>query len=278
MINVDIQRVAEIVRNVAAEEALPRWRNLGQGDITEKAGPDDLVTVADRAVEIALSRQLVDVLPGSRVVGEEGVHADPRRLDLFKCDAPIWVIDPIDGTSAFAKGSPDFAVMVGLVEKGELVAGWILAPVTGDFVCGRRSEGVWRSSGSGFQRLPRPARLENISGMCGFTGRKLMTAERQARIDAARHRFARIDAAICAGIDYARLLGGAAHFALYAKTEPWDHIPGLALAAEQGFHIAKHDGTPYHPGDNTGGLLIAPGRKSWAEIHALLIGDGPGGG
>ena len=106
MVSVDIERVAAIIRQAAADEALPRWRNLGNGDIREKAGPDDLVTVADRAVEIVLSRQLTDLLPGSKVVGEEGVHADPRGMALFQTDAPIWVIDPIDGTSAFATGSP----------------------------------------------------------------------------------------------------------------------------------------------------------------------------
>ena len=125
--NIDIERVAAIIREVAAAEALPRWRNLGSGDIIEKAGPDDLVTVADRAVEVALSQRLVDLLPGACVVGEEAVHADPRRLELFKSDGPVWVIDPIDGTSAFAKGSPDFAVMVGLVEKGD----WPLVPDPG---------------------------------------------------------------------------------------------------------------------------------------------------
>ena len=273
MVSVDIERVAALIRQVAAEEALPRWRNLGVGDIVEKAGPDDLVTVADRAVEVALARQLIDVLPGSCVVGEEAVHADPGKLALFQASAPVWVIDPIDGTSAFAKGSPDFAVMVGLVEKGELAAGWIYAPVTGDFVCGGRSDGVWRSSESGFRRLPTPGSPGMLALMRGITGRRMMSVDRQRRIDAASKQFAAIDTATCAGLEYPRLLGGDAHFALYNKSEPWDHLPGLALAAELGFHFAKHDGSPYRPGDNTGGLLVAPDRDSWNEIHAVLIAD-----
>ena len=272
MSNIDIERVAAIIREVAAAEALPRWRNLGSGDIIEKAGPDDLVTVADRAVEVALSQRLVDLLPGACVVGEEAVHADPRRLELFKSDGPVWVIDPIDGTSAFAKGSPDFAVMVGLVEQGEMVAGWILAPVTDHFVCGQRGAGVWRSSTTRFQRLRPPLRPAALADMRGIIGRKLMTTERQAQINSVSSQFAGLQHAVCAGIDYARLLADGAHFALYNKTEPWDHIPGLAMAAELGFHFAKHDGSPYRPGDNSGGLLIAPDRESFAAIRALLLG------
>ena len=271
MSNVDIERVASILREVAAAEALPRWRNLGAGDVIEKAGPDDLVTVADRAMEVALSRRLTALLPGSRVVGEEGVHADPRGLALFQGAEPIWVIDPIDGTSAFAAGSPDFAVMVALVEKGVTGAGWILAPVTGDLVCGRRGEGVWRSSGGALKSVPRPASAGPLSTMRGITGRRMMTPERQQKIAAKAGRFAGLDVASCAGLEYPKLLSGTAQFAIYNKSEPWDHLPGLALAAEQGFHFAKHDGTPYQPGDNTGGLLIAPDQQSWNEIHALLL-------
>ena len=161
--------------------------------------------------------------------------------------------------------------MVGLVEKGEMVAGWIYAPVSGDFVLGQRGAGVWRASKSGLARLPAPKQPLKLAEMRGITGRRLMTAERQARIDAASHRFAGVDTAVCAGLDYARLLAGGAHFVFYNKTEPWDHIPGLAMAAELGFRFAKHDGSPYRPGDNSGGLLIAPDRDSWAAIKALLL-------
>lgn len=272
MIRVDIEQVAALMRKVAAEEALPRWRNLKASDIVEKAGPDDLVTVADRAVEHALARELTALVPGTEVIGEEGVHADPKRMELFQGTAPVWVIDPIDGTSSFAKGEPEFAVMVALVERGELSAGWILAPVTGHLVCARRGGGVWHSSGKAFQRLAPPRRDLSLGEMCGITGRRLMSAERLQRINAAARQFRSIDAAVCAGMEYPKLASGDAHFAFYAKSEPWDHLPGLALAAEQGFYFAKHDGTPYRPGDNTGGLLVAPDRDSWQKIRALLIG------
>ena len=273
MINVDLERVAAIMRRVATAEAMPHWRHLGAGDIVEKNGPDDLVTVADRAMEVALSRELEQLLPGSCVVGEEGVAAEPKVLEMFEKDAPIWVIDPIDGTSAFAKGDPEFAVMVALVQAQQPVAGWILAPVTGDLVCGQRGEGVWHAprEGVALERVPRPARVPSLAQMHGITGRRLMTPERQARIAAAASRFASIAPAICAGIEYPKIARGAAHFALYNKSEPWDHLPGLALAIEQGFHFARHDGTPYRPADNTGGLLVAPDRESWGQIHALLL-------
>lgn len=268
----DLDRVDQIIREVAEAEAIPRWRNLADGDIVEKAGPDDVVTVADRAVEVALSRRLTGLMPGSVVVGEEAVHANPDLLGLLRTDGAVWIIDPIDGTSAFAAGSPDFAVMVGLSVGQELVAGWILRPVAREMTFGGRGAGVWRSTtGSASTRLTPVAVPGRIADMRGAIGRRRTDPARAARIAASAHRFASIEPAICAGIEYPRLLAGDIHFALYNKSEPWDHLPGLAMASELGFHYARHDGTPYQPGDNTGGLLVATDRDRWNDIKSVIL-------
>lgn len=266
----DLDRVGQIMREVAAAEAVPRWRHLADGDIIEKAGPDDVVTVADRAVELELTKRLAGIFPGSVVVGEEAVHADPGLLNLLRTESPVWIIDPIDGTSAFAAGSPDYAVMVGLSIARELVAGWILVPVTGELTFGGRGSGVWRQNADGAKRLAATA-APSLGAMHGAVGRKLTDPARTAHIAAHAHRFGSIVPAICAGLDYPRLATGALHFSLYNKSEPWDHLPGLAMLTELGFHYARHDGSPYRPGDNTGGLLVAPDRTSWAEIRSVLL-------
>lgn len=271
MTKADLERVAATIREVANAEALPRWRNLAAGDIVEKSGPDDVVTVADSAVEAALTARLMQLYPGTVVVGEEAVHADPTRIDLLRGDTPAWIIDPIDGTSAFAAGSPDFAVMVGLVSGGAPVGGWILVPVTGVLTAAVRGEGVWRSTGAGFDRLAIPQVPCDLAVLKGAVGRKRTDPSRQARVAAAAPRFASMQPAICAGIEYPRLAAGEIHFSLYNKSEPWDHLPGLAMAAEHGFHYAQHDGAPYRPGDNTGGLLVAPSLLHWQAIHEALL-------
>jgi fructose-1,6-bisphosphatase/inositol monophosphatase family enzyme len=100
-----------------------------------------------------------------------------------------------------------------------------------------------------------------------------MSAAALERIHASASAFQSLTPAVCAGVEYPKLAKGEADFALYNKSEPWDHLPGLAIVAEQGFQYARHDGSPYRPGDNTGGLMIAPDRTSLAEIRAILIGD-----
>lgn len=268
---VEIDAVARIMRETAATEILPRWRNLGSGDVVAKTGPNDIVTVADRAAEEHLSQRLKDLVAGSEVVGEEGVHADASVLARFIGGAPVWVIDPIDGTSAFAKGDADFAVMVALVRRAELLAGWILAPVSGEIHMAERGAGVWCQRDGETVRLEQPRIPVERHGLVGLLGRRAMTDARRALIASRAGEFAALRDVSCAGIDYPRLLKGEAHFAVYNKSEPWDHLPGLTMAQELGFVFSKHDGSGYQPGDNTGGLVVAPNDEVVATVRQLLL-------
>lgn len=268
-----IEDVARIVAEVAAAEVLPRWRNLGAGDVAVKTGPDDLVTVADKAAEVVLSSRLLALLPGSAVIGEEAVSADPGVLGRFGQTGPIWVIDPIDGTSAFAAGEPEFTVMVALVENGRPAAGWILAPALGSMACGGAGYGVLeRHDGGGLLPQPSPLVPSRIAEMVGLLGRRNITDARRAELAAKEIHFKALGGVTYAGIDYMRLMRGEAHFALYSKSEPWDHLPGVAILGAHGFHAAKFDGSPYRPGDNTGGLLVAPSAAALTEIRQTLLG------
>ncbi len=268
---VEIDAVGDLIRSVAIREALSRWRKLAVSDIVEKAGPEDLVTVADQAVEAALERELVRFDPGSRVVGEEGVHAEPARLDWLREPGASWVIDPIDGTRAYASGEPGFAVMVALVIDQRLAGGWIHVPVDDVTVGALRGQGVRRAIGGRWEALRAPVPPVKLSELCGIVGQQRVSATQQSRIAASAGRFKSLEPAQSAGIRYVQLAEGRKHFALFGKSEPWDHLPGLAILAEHGFHAARHDGSPYRPGDNEGGLLLAPDQRLWAALRALLI-------
>src|ERR1044071_2082707 len=124
----DADRVGRIIAEIAETEVMPYFERLGHGDITEKR-PGDVVTIADVAAEAKLSPALAELLPGSLVVGEEAVAGDPRVLEALAGKAPVWLVDPIDGTANFAEGIPRFAVMVALVHRGTTVMGWIHDPV-----------------------------------------------------------------------------------------------------------------------------------------------------
>jgi fructose-1,6-bisphosphatase/inositol monophosphatase family enzyme len=277
MPTIDMLEVEGLIREVAAEEILPRWRNLAAGDITRKTGDSSgLVTIADHAAEAVLTRRLEQLLPGSCVVGEEAVAANPAVLQRLRGQEAVWVIDPIDGTRRFAEGSPVFDVMVALVKNGEPVAGWILAPAEDVLYAGEKGAGaIMRRAGETMavaqQRGLKLAGMEGIVWSNGFLSRGL------ADPNAVRDRFGGYIKHQCAGHNYGRLFQGLSHFLINFSTHPWDHLPGLAIARAAGFHAARHDGAPFDPLDPRGGILVAPDEASWSEIHDALLGTKPRG-
>ncbi len=268
---VDIEQVALIMREVADAVIMPRWRNLATHEVEQKAKSGGLVTIADREAEALLTARLGALLPGSHVIGEEAVAADPGVLQLFRNAEPVWVIDPIDGTRKFTEGQPIFDVMVALVQGGRGVAGWIFAPAEDDFYMGEAGSGVVRQQGQGLvERLSRPARagLATLTGIVspgGFTNRGLPDPE------GVRHRFRGYQRHTCAGHNYARLLKGECDFLINFATLPWDHLPGLALTRELGFHQSRLDQAPFDPLDPKGGILIAPDALQWGQIRTALV-------
>src|SRR3546814_21110844 len=98
---------------IAAEDVLPRFQALAAHEIHEKAA-GEVVTVVDVAVEKRLTARLTDLLPGSLVVGDEPVHAEPALMAQLASDAPVWLLAPHDGTPHFAPARPLFAIMLAL--------------------------------------------------------------------------------------------------------------------------------------------------------------------
>ncbi len=274
MTTVDLDRVAAVLAEVAEAEILPRWRNLAAGDIREKTGPNDLVTVADEAAERAIAARLPDLLPGSILIGEESVESDPALLDLVKGDRPVWIVDPIDGTKNFAEGSDRFGVMVALVEREVTIAAVIYEPVTGRALmaeAGGGAELVTRDGGRTRLRVADPAGLDVMEGSFNFRFipdedvRKAVRANADTLLPKRHHRRG------CAAYDYRKLVTGEWHFAFYWKNMPWDHAPGLLIHQEAGGYSARFDGRPYRASELTGGILATPDEAGWREFRSRVM-------
>ncbi|NQW11562.1 MAG: inositol monophosphatase [Alphaproteobacteria bacterium] len=276
MTTVDLDRVAGVLAEVAEAEILPRWRNLAEADIREKTGPNDLVTVADEAAEAALAQRLPGLLSGSILIGEESVEKDPALLKRLDGDAPVWIVDPVDGTKNFAEGSDRFCVMAALVHRGETVAAAIHQPVEGRTAVAAKGEGAWMLSNAGRQRLrvAAPAGLDTMEGSFNFRFFpevvRLPMRERANTLLGNRH-YRRG----CAGYDYIQLAIGRWHYAVYWKNMPWDHAPGLLIHAEAGGVSGRIDGRPYKARELTGGIIAAVDDAGWHALRDEVVGDVP---
>lgn len=93
----------------------------------EKYGVDNFsepVTIADRTASKIIVERLAEAFPDDAILSEEETDDTKNRVSKDS----VWIIDPLDGTRGFVNKDGDFAVQIGLAEKGEAVLGVVFAP------------------------------------------------------------------------------------------------------------------------------------------------------
>ncbi|MEX1258730.1 MAG: 3'(2'),5'-bisphosphate nucleotidase CysQ [Gemmatimonadota bacterium] len=111
---------------------------------TEEKGDGSPLTVADRAAHLTLERELGTLLPGTPCLSEE---SDPEAIrDRANWDR-FWLVDPVDGTKEFLKGTGEFTVNVAFVEGGRPIAGIVHAPALGRTFRGAEGWGAEAAEG-----------------------------------------------------------------------------------------------------------------------------------
>lgn len=266
-VQLDVDRVAALIREAAAEEIVPSFARLAPGDIAEKR-PGDLVTATDLAMEQRLTRVLTSELPGSTVFGEEAVTLATLDHSILAGEGPIWVIDPLDGTGNFAASLPMFAVIVSLVVGGETRAGWLYDPLSDRMATAVRGEGAWMAGRR--LRVSRPDDLRKLTG--SIYGRRFRESEPYRKLWAiGRGPLGLVFNTRSVGQEYLARLNGGMHFGVYTRLNAWDHAAGCLLHQEAGGYLARFDGSIYRPEHHSPGILVAPDRDLWDILHRELI-------
>lgn len=262
-----IDRVADVIREVAAEIVVPRFRALGEQEIDSKdAG--ELVTTADVEAEEALTERLQALTPGVPVIGEEAVAAGRSTLDVLCQGSDAWLVDPLDGTANFVKGSGDYAVMVARVRSGAIVASWIWRPADAGMYVAEEGSGAYVNG----ERISRPRPPAHAADLRGAALTRLMEGPMASLVAANSHRLgAVLPGRMCAGVDYPLLAAGEQEFLVFWRTLPWDHAPGTLLVQEAGGVCRRFDGTEYRPAQTSNGLLVAADERTWETVRSLLL-------
>jgi myo-inositol-1(or 4)-monophosphatase len=161
--------------NLEADLELARAAAVAAGDLALShfctgrkswyKGPGQVVTEADLAVDGLLHDLLRAARPDHGWLSEE--RADDRSRTHCR---RIWMVDPIDGTRAFAEGVPQFAISVALVEGGEPLLGVVLNPATGERFEASRGGGAWLNG----QRL-------SVSSRAALADAKLLSSRTEMK-------------------------------------------------------------------------------------------------
>jgi fructose-1,6-bisphosphatase/inositol monophosphatase family enzyme len=264
-----LEQLGRVLREVGQSEIAPRFRQLAPSDVIAKPSaedPNDLVTAADRAAEAVLTERLPELVPGSTVVGEEAVAADPRVLERIRESAPVWVVDPLDGTKNFAAGHGPFGTMVVLVERGTLLASGIYITEGDHLFLAERGQGAYHNGARIPQRAP-------ATGMLAGTAYVRYVPEAIAlplTARAALHR--QIPGVVCAAHEYTQVALGHKDYTHYYRLLPWDHAPGALLIREAGGVVRHPDGRDYDIFDKSEATLLSPDEATWQRARAELFG------
>ena len=261
----DSQRVAELMRETAAAELLPRFRNLAKEDVRQKR-PGDFVTVADVESEQRLASGLAKILPGVPVVGEEAVEADPGLLQLIaRPGETCWIVDPLDGTANFAAGRDRFAMIVCLVHDGLTVGGWILDAPNDRIAIALKGQGVTLD---GKAVVSRAILSSAPRGLVGYRIRKEFDGQLS---QGQRRQFGELTTLNCAGREYIEVLAGSYDFTLYRMTKPWDHAAGALMLEEAGGAAVRFNGSPFRPADRIdSGIIASPSKAVLEDVRAIF--------
>lgn len=249
-----------------AREAGARLREFfAQGVETEYKGDVDLVTVADRTCEALIKGRLAEVFPEHGVYGEEGTRE--RMEGEFR-----WYVDPLDGTTNFAHGFPQFCVSLGLEQRtaglgadgdGTIVAGVIYDPMRDELFTAERGKGA-TLNGKAIGVSKTQVLTESLVAT-GFPSRKRHDNPNIHFYHEFTLRSHGVRRAGSAALDLAYVACGRLEAFWEFNLNPWDTAAGALLVEEAGGRISDFSGGPFEL--NSREVLASNGR-----IHGELVG------
>jgi myo-inositol-1(or 4)-monophosphatase len=228
-------------------------------------GPADFVTTADKRTERILIEELSHARPGYGFLCEEsGATEGPDKTHRF-------IIDPIDGTTNFLHGIPNFAISIALEREDQLVSAVIFNPVTDEMYVAEKGQGAYLNE----KRLRVAARKTMAAALLGtgipFLGRgdhELFLRELGA-VMAVSSGVRRMGAA---SLDLASVAAGRLDGFWERGLSAWDVAAGILLVREAGGVVSDLDG-----GSKMldGGTLLAANDMLHPQVLKLLKEAGP---
>ena len=250
------EREVAMAKSVAEEAGRVAEEFQRKGVTAEEKADESPVTAADRACEKLIVETILKEFPQDGVLGEEGSSRE-------SASGRKWIIDPIDGTRDFVRGIPLWAVLIGLEDHGEIVAGVACCP-------GQRSL-VWASKGAGTwwngERARVSDRTEPSQSVLSFNGfNKAGIAHMLNGLLPWVSQFWAVRG-LGGAFDATLLATGRADVWIEPNAQPWDLAALKILVEEAGGCFGAFDGSNSIYGGN--GWACVPGLKTHV---AKLIG------
>ena len=244
--------------------ALLHDRYEGVLEVSTKSTAVDLVTDVDQAAEALILGQLRARYPDHLVYAEETAQDEA----VLQGDAPVWVVDPLDGTVNYAHGFPVFAVSVALVVGGKPVVGVIVDPLRGETFVAEQGQGAWLNG----RRLHVTTRASLGEALLATGFPYSRATERDNNLDAFNYLMPRVRGVRRAGsacLDLAWTAAGRldGYWEMYLK--PYDWAAGWLLVEEAGGRVTDFSGQPWSMVQPVARIIATNGRLHDDLVNAL---------
>lgn len=203
------------------ETALSYFGRTDALEISMK-GFQDWLTIADGTVEREFRAMIAEAFPGDAVMGEEQGGGASERL---------WIIDPIDGTSNFARGDRQWCVSIGFVLNGRPELGLIHAPALGEMWLARRGGGATLNGVP--IRCSTNTDLRRSTIECGWSTRR-PTEEYLGIVTRLFAEGSSVKRSASGALGVAHAANGRTDAYIETHINSWDVAAGLVIAAEAG--------------------------------------------
>ncbi|GIQ72188.1 inositol monophosphatase family protein [Bradyrhizobium sp. ma5] len=213
-------------------------RDLGEIEHLQVSlkGPANFVSLADKRAEEMLYTDLEKARPGYGFLGEEG----GKREGSDK--SHTWIVDPLDGTTNFLHGIPQFAISIGLQREDTIIAGVIYNPANDELYIAERGKGAFLND----QRLRVAGRrqLNECVVACGLPhigrGNHQLALQEMAALQSKVAGFRRFGAA---SLDLAFVAAGRLDGYWERNLQSWDVAAGLLMVREAGGTVSGIQGS-----------------------------------
>ncbi len=239
----------------AGDLGLRFFRELDKLTVESK-GHQDVVSEADREVELLVRREILERFPEDGIVGEE--HAPTPGTSGF-----VWVIDPIDGTANFVSGIPAWCVAIACAKDGVAVVGVIHEPSTGETFAAHKGGGAFLNG--------KPIRASSATSLSQGAVGTGVSNRREMRIiiDVIGRLFEQggmfyrnaSGALMLAYVAAGRLLGY-----VEEHMNAWDCVAGMLLIEEAGGKVVAPDPATVL---SEGTVVVAAGPHLFDQVHGL---------
>jgi myo-inositol-1(or 4)-monophosphatase len=202
--------------------------DAGSLEITRKRH-NDFVTEVDRAAESAIIEIIRRAYPDHSILAEEsGASAASASAPEF-----TWIIDPLDGTTNFIHGYPQYSVSIAVRQRDTLAHGVIYDPARNELFVASRGRGAFLNDRR--IRVTRRAKLDDALIGTGFPFRDMSGLDEYLRMfRAVISRVAGIRRAGSAALDLAYVAAGRFDGFWEIGLSPWDMAAGALLIQEAG--------------------------------------------